>query len=112
MADFLQQAEQQGLIDVFVVTLTRHEWLSVPQNRSGHPKSDKERDAVLDEVVTTVSHWRRLDGHRPGWKEETINTDMADCILQVRFSVVLHYCKEKDLGCQLIDLHSIDTSPN
>ena len=114
MATFLQQAEQQGLVDVFVVTLTRQEWLSMPRNRIGYSKSDKERDAVLNEAETTIENWRRLDGKKPGWAEEEIDTDKGDCILQVNVILwtiqqpcvyVSHNCKKGDFDCQPILWH-------
>ena len=64
MADFLLDAEAQGLIDVFLVTVTHHQWLSVPRNRIGYPKSDKERDSKVNNSETTVNHWRHFDGSK------------------------------------------------
>ena len=89
MADLLLDAEAQGLIDVFLVTVTHHAWLSVPRNQIGYPKNDRERDSVVDDCETTVNHWKHFDGStRIGWKEEIVATDMGDHILQVTCHIV------------------------
>ena len=89
MACLLKKAEQQGLIDVFSVKVFHHEWLSFPQNRPGYPKYDRESDTTVDCSETKVNDWMRLDGSKPGYVEETLNTDKGDCILQVSLHVQL-----------------------
>ena len=83
MASLLQEAEQQGILDVYLAKLTHHEWLSVPQKRIGYIKNNRERDSELLRRETTVHHWRRLDDSKPGFKEEVLDDQEHDCILQV-----------------------------
>ena len=68
MASLLQEAEQQGILDVYLAKHTHHEWLSVPQNRIGYIKNTRERDSELLKRETTVYHWRRLDTASPASK--------------------------------------------
>ena len=57
--------------------VTYHERLSVP------PKYDQDSHTGLEELETVVNHWRRLDGSTPGWKQEDVDIENDDCILQV-----------------------------
>ncbi len=87
MASLLAEAEQQGLIDVFLVMVTRNEWLLVPEDRKDYSKADRVYGAEVYHQQTTVDHWRRLDGTIPEWKQELLDLEKSDCILQV-FSLV------------------------
>lgn len=84
MASLLAEAEQQHLIDVFLVMVTQ----VVPRDRQIEqcPKAN-----LLYGGRTTVSHWRLLDGTDPKWRHESINLEEGDCILQV-FSLVVLSC--------------------
>ncbi len=73
MASVLAEAEQLGLIDVSLVTVTRHEWLYVHQNFG----------RCVERQETTANHWRRLDGSELGWKQASLDPEKGDCILQV-----------------------------
>lgn len=81
MVSLLAEAEQQDLVDVFLVMVTHQG--QVPQHRRGHPKAGRLHDAELEDQETTVDHWRRLDGSEPGRKQESLDTEKGDCILQV-----------------------------
>jgi len=81
MASLLAQAEQQGLIDVFLVMVTR-QGLSVLQHQRGQSKADQFY-GELEDQKTTVDHWRRLDGSEPAWEQESLDSEKGDCILQV-----------------------------
>ncbi len=83
MASLLAEAEQQGLIDVFLVMVTRHEALEVPADRKDCSMADRVDGAEVYQQQTTVDHWRRLDGTNPEWKQELLEFERGDCILQV-----------------------------
>ena len=85
MARLLQEAQQQGLLDVYLVMVTNHEWLSVPQNRIGYCKYDRALDAEVESSENTCDHWRGLDGSKPEWEpqDETLKLGNQDLILQV-----------------------------
>ena len=83
MASLLVEAEQQGLIDVFLVMVTRQETLFVPEDQKGYSKADRVYSAEVYQQQTTVGNWRRLDGSNPQWKQELLDLEKGDCILQV-----------------------------
>ena len=83
MAKLLHQAEQQGILDVYLVRVTHHEWLQVPQNWLGYPKCTRENDAEVIDSNTSIYGWRRLDGSKLDQKRELLKTQRVDCILQV-----------------------------
>ena len=86
MASLLAEAEQQGLIDVFLVMVTCHEWLDVPEVQKDYSKANQVSGVEVYQK-TIVDNWRRLDGSSLEWKRELLDTDKGDCILQV-FSLV------------------------
>ena len=81
MAKLLQEAEEQGILDVYLAKITRRQWLSVPPDRIGYPRHNRNDDAEADSE-TTVQRWTRLDGSKASMKAETLQ-DKPDCILQV-----------------------------
>ncbi|DBA68337.1 TPA: hypothetical protein ACH3X2_013648 [Trebouxia sp. C0005] len=85
MASLLAEAEQQHLIDVFLVMVTQ----VVPRDRQIEqcPKAN-----LLYGGRTTVSHWRLLDGTDPKWRHESINLEEGDCILQGADWLRQHVC--------------------
>ena len=84
VANLLKEAQQQGLLDVYLVMVTHHEWLSVPPNRLGYPKVDRESDAEVERTNITCDHWRGLDGSKPDWEpqEQTLKLSDRNLILQ------------------------------
>lgn len=56
MASLLAEAEQQGLIDVFLVMVTRHKALEVPADRKDCSKADRVDGAEVYLQQTTVDH--------------------------------------------------------
>lgn len=83
MASILQEAQQQGLLDVLLAMVTHFEQRSIPQDRFGYPKKDWDTDSQVLGSQMTVGHWRRLDGSNPGWKQESLDTQKHDNALQV-----------------------------
>lgn len=83
MAELLHTAEQQGVLEVYLVRVTHHEWLRVPQNRLGYPKCTRENDAKVIDSKTSIYGWRRLDGSKLDRKRELLKKQRVDCILQV-----------------------------
>ncbi len=87
MASLLAEAEQLGLIEVFLVTVTS-EGLSALHPQRGQSKADRFYGPSEDQE-TTVDHWRRLDGSEATLEQETLDLERGDCILQVRSLVGL-----------------------
>ena len=85
MAKLLHKAEQQGMLDVFLVRVTHHEWLQVPQDRLGYLKHSRENDSEVTDSKTSVRGWRRLDGSKLDRKQELLRKQRVDCVLQVLF---------------------------
>ena len=83
MAKLLHKAEQQGILDVYLVRVTHHEWLQIPQDRLGYPKCSRETDSEVTDSKTSIKDWRRLDGSKLAWKQELLRKQRVDCILQV-----------------------------
>ena len=86
MASLLREAAQQGILDVHLVMLTHHQWLTVPQDRVGYGRFDRDEDAKVQDSETTVEQWTRLDGSQPEWEKEKLDKK-SDRILQVRSHV-------------------------
>ncbi|DBB06172.1 TPA: hypothetical protein ACH3X3_009724 [Trebouxia sp. C0006] len=80
MASLLAEAEQQGLIDVFLVMVTSTGF-SAPHRQLGRSKADGFY-GISEHQKTTVAHWRRLDGSETALEEETLDLESGDCILQ------------------------------
>ena len=78
VVNLLEKAQQQGLIDVYLVMVTHHEWLSVPSNHI-----DRDSDEVEQSEIT-CEHWRRLDGSKPDWEPQkhTLELSHQDVIVQ------------------------------
>lgn len=68
MASLLAEAQQQGLIDVFLVMVTLEESFNVPDRQRGLSEADRLDDAEFEDQDYTVDHWRHLDGSNP-WME-------------------------------------------
>ena len=75
IAGLLWEAEQQDLIDVFLVRVTHHQWLV-----NALHNWDEEFEVADSE--TYVDDWRSLSGKKPGWTDEY--TSHRDTILQVK----------------------------
>lgn len=73
IAGLLWKAEQQDLIDVFLVRVTHHQWLV-----NALHNWDEEFEVADSE--TYVDDWRSLSGKKPGWTDEY--TSHRDTILQ------------------------------
>ena len=82
MAKLLQQAQQQGILDVYLVKITHHDRLEVPKNRPGCP-SNRDEESEVKQREISIHGWRRLDGSQPGWGEQTLQHEEEDFILQV-----------------------------
>ena len=81
MASLLAEAEQQGLIDVFLVMVTG-QGTSALQRQKGQSKADQFR-GEMESQTTYTNHWRRLDGSGLAWEQECLGLEKGDCILQV-----------------------------
>ena len=77
----LAEAEQQGLIDVFLVMVTR-QGISNLQRQRGQSKANQFY-GELESQTTYVDHWRGLDGSELAWEQESLGLEKGDCILQV-----------------------------
>jgi hypothetical protein len=109
MASLLAEAEQQGLIDVFLVMVTSTGF-SAPHRQLGRSKADG-FCGISEHQKTTVAHWRRLDGSETALEEETLDLENGDCILQVcslwacapKLSLPLMcYCRKGDVQHRLL----------
>ena len=83
MASLLQEAQQQGVLDVHLVMVSHYEQCAIPQDQPGHRKKDRDLESELLDCQMTVGHWRQLDGSKPGWKRGTLDMQKLDGILQV-----------------------------
>lgn len=81
MASLLAEAQQQGLVDVFLVMVTR-QGTSALQRQKGQSKADQ-FCGEMESQTTTIDHWRRLDGSELAWEQERLGLNVGDCILQV-----------------------------
>ena len=96
IAKFLQVAEQEGIIDVYLAMVT-----DVDYCQCGFPPHVEVNDGD-----TTVDHWRGLDGSNPGWKELSLTEGSAadsDCILQVGF-----VAKQCTVSADVLSLSNVD----
>ena len=85
MASLLAEAEQQGLIDVFLVMVTG-QGTSALQRQKGQSKADQ-FCGEMESQTTYTDHWRRLDGSGLAWEQECLGLEKGDCILQVASGV-------------------------
>ena len=93
MARLLQEAEQQGLVDVFLVIVTHHAWFCAPHHCCRNCKQHSISEATVTKRETTVDKWTRLDDDDVDWKQETLDTDKGDCILQVSLTAGSMCCQ-------------------
>lgn len=102
MAKLLHKAEQQGVLDVYLVRVKHHEWLQVPQDRLGYLKCSRENDSKVVDSKTSIYGWRHLDGSKLDWKQELLRKQKVDCILQV----LLRYLRD---GLSVVPRSTIQT---
>ena len=88
MANLLHKAEQQGILDVYLVKVTHHEVFEYSYNEYTCDRDRRESDCELQDSETYIHDWRRLDGSEPEWEKECLHIvrdggEGTDCILQV-----------------------------
>lgn len=88
MASVLQEAEQQGILDVYLAKITHHSQHEVVHRMAWQRgRADTETAHELFSE-TSVSDWRKLDGSKPGWEQQPVcfqstSHDSNDFLMQV-----------------------------
>ena len=73
MGQVLQVAEQQQILDVYLVMVTHEDYCSCHYG-----------EAEVEDSESRVTRWRTLDGVDPGWPLDEMDVFGKDSILQVK----------------------------